>query len=608
MAYGNVVGYEPAASEGVYDFTQADGRKMRMFGPAAEALKARLDASAQLAPQPVAGPGGGGGPNTDSVMFGGSGGDMSVPPPADAGVSVAPPPEPAPAPAPEAPSPPPPPAIAAPDPQADAGMAIANKSLQDAAGALAAQDKAAKGQFVDFAREPDGSVIEVNNVTGQKRIRTPGVAPTKGGIRETTSSLTVGGGYDPNEEYQAHKEELMWRQRAALEVGQEAAENIAAVEKSKNDELSRIAELRSRELEAEQAMRQEKVGELQSKYAQLENDYRTTKIDPDRRNPFARLLDSVAAGMGAFGAAKTGARNFAVDIIQNRIADDIKSQETALNVKREGANNALGQLKTELGSLELAKTALQGIREKQAITHYQGLAAVAQTEKDRAMFLNSAAAMEERYADTMEQYRINAEGQVTKSKNFVNQPGSAGRRAGYDLPTTGQMSAVDKLLEGNKKEGATRTVPAEMMKKITGNALGLETLVEIDQMLGKTKAGPQGEEWDDPAKGPLDTLPTQANLKAKDELVQKTRRLAMAYQDGRGKSDTDAVLASEDAIGSGTIASRKRSVQTAKREFARSLQLELAGLLPDQRAEVMNNLSPTARDVFLEVISEDTKK
>jgi hypothetical protein len=55
MAYGNLTGYEPAAQPGAYNFQTGDGKKLLMFGPEAEALKARLDASASVAPQKTAG-------------------------------------------------------------------------------------------------------------------------------------------------------------------------------------------------------------------------------------------------------------------------------------------------------------------------------------------------------------------------------------------------------------------------------------------------------------------------------------------------------------------------------------------------------------------------
>ena len=195
MAFGNVTGYVPTDKPGVYDFEHADGKRLRLFGAPAEELKARIDASAALAPQPVAGPGGAPGVTGNDLVvpeggFGGFGGQLP------GGAQAAP--------APPAPEAPPPEAIRAPD------EAPQGRSQEPA-------------PFVQKFRNKDGSIVEVQEGTGQTRVYRPGSRGSKGGVQETTSSLTQQGGFDPSQEYLDQKEEAYFQQAAALETGQEAA-------------------------------------------------------------------------------------------------------------------------------------------------------------------------------------------------------------------------------------------------------------------------------------------------------------------------------------------------------------------------------------------------
>lgn len=588
MAYGSVTGYEPLP-DGSYNFAQADGRKMRLFGPAAESLKARIDASASLAPQPVAGPGGG--VTTDDLVvpeggFGGFGGQV-------------PQPTAAPAPAEAAPSP------VDPNAQAQAN-AIATQSIKDVAGA----QKAQQPRFVQRFREKDGSVIEqlaVQNPDGTTRylegdgttrIFRPGSAGSKGGIRETTSSLTQQGGFDPSEEHIAAKEEQAWRERAALEVGAAAAEERAAMEQGFFEEQKRQLELRAAEAEAEQNDRAAKVAQLEGKYDQAERDFRTAGVDESRYSKsFMGVLGHLGAALGAFASTASGTPNFAMQILQSKIADDIKAQETALNIKRDARDNMLGVLNRELGSMDLAKKAVEGIRLRQAETHFKSLAAQAQSKEVEAKYLESAAALEGKYIDWREQYRLAAEGQITKSKNFVNQPGSAGRPAGYDLPTTEQAGTLRKLAGADQEQKMERAVPNATIERVTNATKAIDQAARLEKLLAQENANVLGEELDDPTKGPIDSL----SFKKKDVIRQETRRAAQAFQDARGKSDMDAILATEDAIGSGSIASRKRAVQMLRREMAQEIKTALQGIPPEQAERMMRSMSPEV----LEVITRD---
>lgn len=587
MAIGPITGYEPGPSPGTYDFTRSDGGRMRLFGAPAEELRKRLDASAALAPQPVAGT---------------RGAPMGAPPPAEA------PPEPAQpniltravtglkeAFTPSAPAGPPPESAAA-EPAPARPQRLETP-----------QDLAAAG-YQPLQRNKDGSSVWVlpgadPNSPGAQYTYEPARAGSKGGIRETTSSVVQQGGFTPSEEYKQAKEEIYQTETKALEIGRKAAEMDAAIDAGYASETEKQQALRRAELEAETKDKAEKLAVMDAQYQKAEADFQKAKVDP--RGGLGIVgggLAAIAQALGAYGATLGGTPNFAQQIIESAIQRNIRAQETALNVKRD-TRNQLSELKEKLGgSLDLAKSALYNINLKRLETHYRTQAAQSKDKQAEAQNLASAAAVRDKYVEGMEAYRRQAEGLITKQKNFANVPGSAGSPGGVRLPTAQERTDAG----AGKASGAphVRQVSAETSDKISGFATGLDTIAKLSGMLKRAKVGPQGEELDDPTTGPLDW----ANFKGKNTLNEQTRRLAMSYQKARGKSDADARLAAEDAVGSGSVASRNRSLDIAADEFARGLKTTLSGLPPEQATKMLQSLSPEAREMYFRLTDEERQQ
>ena len=109
---------------------------------------------------------------------------------------------------------------------------------------------------------------------------------------------------------------------AALEAISEIQANLATAE---TERQTRLKLQREREVEL--------VAQVEA--ATLE--YKNAEIDSERiwkkKGTGSRLLAAIAAGLGAYASAMTGTKNFALEIINNAISDDIEAQKAEIAVK-----------------------------------------------------------------------------------------------------------------------------------------------------------------------------------------------------------------------------------------------------------------------------------
>lgn len=149
--------------------------------------------------------------------------------------------------------------------------------------------------------------------------------------------------YDPGQKARLEKEAAAMKAAQAAELQYQASEGAvraAAYEKS-----------------SEQFERQ------QQEYNQALNELKGQKlIDPmDKWGTAGKIGAAIAMGMGAYAAAFTGGRNYAVDVIDSSIKRDLQLQEAEIN--RLGKNvdekkNALAFAYNRLGDIEKAKDAV----------------------------------------------------------------------------------------------------------------------------------------------------------------------------------------------------------------------------------------------------------
>lgn len=428
MAYGNVVGYEPVeGAPDAYRFRLADGSSMPVMGAAAADLKAKVDAADALtASQRTAQ-------------------NMSIPMPQGEASDAAPtmsvaPPAPAPPPAPE-----PPPATPAEEaagmslPPDAAPQATEGPNMSPNPGPAPRPDPMAGarpytvgGVNVGVVQMPDGTL----------RKWSPGSAGSAGG--PVQRSETRAGGFDPSQEYLDTLEKTALERKAANEVATAAAEKEAGMRRTFLEEQERQQAVDSSEALARQGQIERDVGDLRKKYDDASREYASAEAPRDRRSAGQVVGGAIFAGIGALGAALAKTPNFALDIINQSISRDIRAQEAAIAIKKEKADTMLGDLRERTGSLDLARSAVRGIRLQQAKLQWDRIAATTSDEKARANALEVSARLDMEHAGAVEDYRQRSLGQVTKG--YAITPKVAPSAAGWK--GVGAKEAIGLVKEG----------------------------------------------------------------------------------------------------------------------------------------------------------------
>lgn len=88
------------------------------------------------------------------------------------------------------------------------------------------------------------------------------------------------------------------------------------------------------EREERQKLQRQREEELMGQVRAVTEEYKNMEVDPERlfkkKGTGAKFLAAIAAGLGAYASAMTGTRNFALDIINSAIDDDIEAQKTEI--------------------------------------------------------------------------------------------------------------------------------------------------------------------------------------------------------------------------------------------------------------------------------------
>jgi len=444
QSYGQFTSYQPLPVPGAYQFQTIGGKPITLTGAPAEGLKARLDALNAARPQPVAGPG--------------SGEPLMSVAPEEANMSVAP------APAPVAPPPPPPPVAApaapvegptqqaanreAPQRQADPTLRQINGKLYEWT-----HTQGGKAQYTRVLEDASGvRQYDARDVFEER----PATRGSKGGIMER--SRTVQGGYPIDPELETARAENYQKLQEAEALGAQAASEDAAAtrgffQQRQQEEAAQVAEEVQRQKEIET-----RVANLRSKYDTMQAAYQNSKVDQNRILKGEKgVIMGLAAGLGAFGAALARTPNYALETI-NRMQDaDIRQQEAERSIKGEGANNTLRDLEKELGSLDLAKTALRGLKTNAAKLQFEAIAANTADARIKANAQKVAALLEKQELDRKEQLNRDALGLVTRS--FVNVPGSPGSPGGITRP---ERKEGPGLAEAPKADPNAKKTEAEV--------------------------------------------------------------------------------------------------------------------------------------------------
>lgn len=400
MAYGQFQGYESGPAPGTFAFLGPNGQRWTFAGPQAEELKRRIDASASVQPKLAQ--------------------NMSLP--EEANMSV-------------------------PEQAVDVGQPLVSQGQPDTAGIGPTVEAAAAAEAERQATDPlagfepshttaTGDVVMVNKQTGQVVVNARARRGSRGGLVERTR--TVKGGFEADPEYLEETGKNFERQLQSEMMGAEAAAEQAAYERGALvQQRKALAEAQAEE-EARINQVSTRVQELQRKYDAAEQNYLNSAPDPmaERDNTKDSIIRAVAA-FGAYLNNKPEQIEMVNRAIDQEIARSMAKQEAMHRVAKDDQNSSLAKLEKELGSLGLARKALESIELKRHQNAFELIANTTGDQQKKAAALSMAANLNQKWLDKQQEYLRSAEGEVTRS--LVNTPGTAGSRGGVRLATAGEL-------------------------------------------------------------------------------------------------------------------------------------------------------------------------
>ena len=450
--YGKFTGYEPGPLPGSFLFGVDGGQPMLMGGQPAEDLRTRLDA--YDAGTRVAGPGGGNPFDKSMQDLQGTGAKIAEQNREGLGLE----------PTPAAPSPP---------PQGDRPLILneIDTGIKLTPGGRAYKEVAA------------------SRGVSQEQLQEKA---TQGVATPSSTSESTTGGFAPSQEFLEGRSEARNNERLALdrqrdaelqaeEAGRGAAMDQFVAATAQRDEQQRMAN----QIQAQ-------VQQAQSVRDQALKDYTGSKVDPERlfiggAGGVRKVLSALGAALGARSAAITGGPNFAQQIIDGRIAQDIAAQEADIRIKKDASDTALNDLMRRGMSLEQAKGTLGTIQRDWAKQQMALARGASNSEIINAKYDAAMAKLDQQALADDEDYRQKSLGTATKAvASQVKYPvaGSAGGRVYLTPEQATELAGKKTSLEGGVAGTAKTIGDIEAGgKKSQGDQKALATIATADEAL-----------------------------------------------------------------------------------------------------------------------------
>lgn len=286
----------------------------------------------------------------------------------------------------------------------------------------------APGQVVRGAAGIPGS-IAVDGQGNEWDIGSVGRGGTKSGYRPSAKSETTEQGPSADPEYLAQTKESLEREKSAIET--------------QRDEVARIGE-EVRQVRAEAAaegIKQVQTDEAAAKAGQqayeaaLKREQDSLQAVQDYQVDEKRMFRgaggtlkaigaALAVGVGAFGAALARTPNYALDIINRAVDRDIDAQETELEKKKEGANNAIANRVRAGASLDEAKNLFRMSVNRVTDLRLQEKLQQSQNAQEQVKFTQMIEANNRDFLNLQDTQRRIAEGSKKTAESHVYQAGS----------------------------------------------------------------------------------------------------------------------------------------------------------------------------------------
>ena len=469
MAFGEFIGYEPIptapGAPPAYAFARNGKPPMTLMGAPAEQLRANIERSNALAPQPTAqrvqaAPGSRSVRTVSDAVAPTPGGPAAAPPPAKPTVQAS---------APPASIARPPGEGSAPGPQ----RAAPGGGLQRVGNSLAVDEH---GDFYEWGGGSAKVTTEDLKRSSEGRVALP-----------VGESSTTEGAIPQDPEYIAMRNELMDKEILSLEqkeaVAKKSAEtdaniamNLAATQaKQFQDQQNAQADIAAR------VRRDEEVAQ------KAQNEFSSARVDPGRMfkgegGTATSIVAAIAAGLGAFGATLGRTDNFALNTINGMIDRDVSAQEAEIKIKGAAADNALSQLSRSTGSLEQGKLLLRQLQTNWALGQAEATRATAKIDEVAPQFAQMRQGLEMSAIDWNEQRRRESFGRNTATVTSQYASPQAGSSGGW------RRVGAAKSLDYAAKKQDQRKGNAEIDQT---EAQTVKTNAEAGQAAAKVAAGPE---------------------------------------------------------------------------------------------------------------------
>jgi hypothetical protein len=379
--------------------------------------------------------------------------------------------------------------------------------------------------------------------------------------------------------------------------------------------LAQQSELMDQQL-ATISQRRERVAKLQETAEQRAQE--ASSMEPRTREQVWGSKGEVARGMAILSAVLGGlaGNNDGWKMIDKSINEAVDDDRAKWERRQKLGMSAKGELDHAMavyGDLELATLDTKNRKLMSAMAMTKSMAAdpgLDPMAKQRAQAVGA-----QMYDKYLENARVLAEGiqgrAVSQEVNYKQAPATGGGGGGNDplkmLQRGAQATDYVNKIEGKGANAPTRSIEGDKLNDVNA---AMESLDAADAVERDVKAlGFDSSDIDDPLSGPLDkaagVLGTGGDgRRRRQSLDANTKRLARGIQQSLGKSDNDARLADEMAIGDGSGVSRARAAQTARKQALGRIQTATAGMTPQQREAFLEALPAERREQVRSAMSE----
>lgn len=183
------------------------------------------------------------------------------------------------------------------------------------------------------------------------------------------SQVTVEGASPYDEELAAQRASATEMRREAM-ASQSIDSRLTAQQEA--DDAQALQQVIQNQISpARQALQKIELGveNDRKQYRALRDEVANGKIKPYYQGvggAFSAIGAAIASAMGAYGAAMTGTKNFALDIINSAIDRDVQTQMDEFARKGQAADNMYRDLVNAYGDRDQAKLALEGLQREAA--------------------------------------------------------------------------------------------------------------------------------------------------------------------------------------------------------------------------------------------------